>query len=391
MRAIAHRVTAILIVALLTAVVAVLGGCSNSSGPSASGYLEPTSPENVLLNLERAYRYRNLDEYLDCMSDDFKFHFSEADQYGWPQLPPWFYKSDEQQVHENMFGDEWGVESITLTLTVASVETIPGGDSGRPTGDVVVIRTGADLMVNLLGGVSYLASSDQEFRFRTVLDWDARNGRAHWEMFEWHDLDDYDTGSRREDAGWGGIKYCFLESLSETAHRTSPAEVIDQLEAAYVALDTLNYLDCLSQDFTFYPSPADLQDPHGNMPEEWYKLDERTMHENMFTGPDAVESILLTLTNITMEHHEGDPHDPLDDTYVFIEGVDLLVMLYGYQAYLATAPSEFRLRVDQDEEGPYGETMWEIDSWFDLDVTPRGDESGRREDSSWGGIKALFR
>ncbi len=391
MRTIAHRITAILILALLTAVVAVLGGCSDSSGPSASGYLEPTSPENVLLNVERAYGDRDLDEYLDCMSDDFKFHFTEADQQGWPHFPPWFYKSDEQQVHENMFGDEWSVESIDLTLMVTSVETIPGGDSGRPTGDVVVIRAAADLLVNLLGDLSYLATTPQEFRFRTVLDRDALNGRAHWEMFEWHDLDEYDNGSRVEEAGWGGIKYCFLESLSETSRRTSPAEVIDQLEAAYVALDTLNYLDCLSQDFTFYPSEADLQDPANEMPDEWYKLDERTMHENMFTGPDAVESIMLTLTNITMEHHEGDPHDPLDDTYVFIEGVDLLVNLYGYCSYLATAPSEFRLRVDQDEEGPYGETMWEIDSWFDLAGEEQGNVAGRIEDATWGGIKALFR
>jgi len=48
----------ILIAALLAAVVATLIGCSNSSGPSESQYLEPSSPENVLLNLERAYTER---------------------------------------------------------------------------------------------------------------------------------------------------------------------------------------------------------------------------------------------------------------------------------------------------------------------------------------------
>ncbi|MCK4410190.1 MAG: hypothetical protein KAW67_08895, partial [Candidatus Eisenbacteria sp.] len=111
--------------------------------------------------------------------------------------------------------------------------------------------------------------------------------------------------------------------------------------------------------FIFFPSEDDLQnpDPDNPMPDQWYKLDERTMHENMFTGPDAVESIALTLTDIMTEYDEGDPHDPWDDTCVLIEGVDLMVNLYGDLSYLATAPSEFHLRVDQDEEGPYGEIM----------------------------------
>ncbi len=177
----------------------------------------------------------------------------------------------------------------------------------------------------------------------------------------------------------------------EFRDRTSPENVLYNLELAYEEMNLEEYLDCLSEDFEFFPCEDDVNNPDLDIPAVWWKGDERTMHENMFTGPDAVESIRLTLTNIVMEHHEGDPHDPLDDTYVFIEGVDLLVNLYGNLSYLATTPSEFRLRVDQDEEGPYGETMWEIDSWFDLDVTGRSDESGRTEDSSWGGIKALFR
>jgi hypothetical protein len=386
MGTVAHRTT-IVIVALFTAGAVGLVGCSNSSGPSGEvdpDYPEPTSPEQVLANVQRAYVYRNLDEYLACLSEDFKFHFTEEDQQGWPQLPPWFYKSDEQQVHENMFGDEWNVESITLTLTVASVDTIPGGDLQVPTGDVVVIRADADLRVNLLGGLTYMATTPQDFYFRTALDWDARDGRALWEMFEWHDLEPWDDGARIEDAGWGGIKYCFLEFLSETSRRTSPAEVIDQLNAAYVAMDTLNYLDCLSGDFIFYPCELEI-------PSEWYKPDERTMHENMFDESSDVMSILLTLTTTEVVHDTGiDPQDPLDDIYVHTEAVDLRVNLYGAVTFLATAPSEFHLRVDPDEQGPYGETMWEVYLWYDLGGEGRGNVSGREGDATWGSIKALY-
>ena len=390
MGTVAHRTATIFIVALFTAGVVGLVGCSNSSGPSESGYLEPTSPENVLLNLQRAYIYRNLDEYLDCLSEDFKFHFTEADQHDVPQLPPWFYKSDEQQVHENMFGDEWNVESINLILTVASVETIPGGDLCMLTGDVVVIVADTDLRVSLAGGMTYLATSPQEFYFRTVTGSEEREGRVLWEMFEWHDLEERDDGARVEGAGWGTIKYYFLEFLSETSRRTSPAEVIDQLEAAYVAMDTVNYLDCLSGDFIFFPCEDDVHNPELDIPPEWYKPDERTMHENMFAEETNVESVTLTLTIASIEYDYGIPDDPLDDTCVCIVHVDLRLSLITGDGFLATTPSEFHLRVDQDEEGPYGEIMWEVYLWFDLGGEGRGAVSGRVEDATWGSIKALY-
>jgi hypothetical protein len=391
MKPMAHTTT--IIVALLAAGVVGLIGCSNSSGPSASDYVNPTSPENVLLNLERAYGERDVSEYLDCLSEDFKFHFTEEDQQGWPQLPPWFYKSDEQQVHENMFGDEWDVESITLTLTVASVETIPGGDLRVPTRDVVRVRVLTDLRIDLSGNLTYLATNPQNFYFREVVGSRELHGRILWEISEWEDAEGWDAGARVEDAaGWGGIKYCFLESLSETSRRTSPAEVIDQLEAAYVAVDSLSYLDCLSEDFQFFPCEEDVQNPELDIPPVWYKPDERTMHGNMFDEGSCVESISLILTTTEVVHDTGaDPEDPLDDTYVHTEDVYFLMNLLNGDAFIVTAPSGFHLRVDPDEEGPYGETMWEIYEWYDLASEGRGDVSGHREWTTWGGVKAMFR
>ena len=344
-----------------------------------------------MLNLERAYGERDIGEYLDCLSDDFKFHFSEENQEDWPELPPWFYKSDEQQVHENMFGDEWNVETISLTLTVASVETIPGGDLRVP-GDVIVIRADTDLRVNFSGGDGYLATDREEFRFRTVPGSEEREGRVLWEMFEWHDLDDWDNGPRVEEAGWGGIKYCFLESLSETSRRTSPAEVIDQLEAAYNAMDVGDYLDCLSENFVFYPCEMDVQNPDLDIPSEWYRSMEQIIHFNMFDAASSVTSVQLTLTNTYVFWDEQDPEDPLDDIYSHPEDVDLWVNLNdGYVSYLADAPQHYLLRVDPDEVGPYGELMWEIYEWYDLDGEGRGGGSDGRENDTWGGIKAMFR
>ncbi|MCK4916564.1 MAG: hypothetical protein KAS89_10335, partial [Candidatus Eisenbacteria sp.] len=153
-----------------------------------------------------------------------------------------------------------------------------------------------------------------------------------------------------------------------------------------------NYLDCLSGDFTFYPCEDDVHNPELDIPPEWYKPDERTMHENMFGEDGYVESISLELTNTEVVHDTGaDPEDPLDDIYVHTEDVDLWVNTYGGMSYVVTAPSEFFLCVDPCETGPYGETMWEICTWYDLSDPGRGNVDDGREYTSWGGIKALYR
>jgi hypothetical protein len=371
--------------ALLMALAAFLGGCSNSCSSEPiepDDYLEPTSPENVLANLRTAYILRSVDEFLDCLSEDFRFYVTEEDvQDPGHDMPPWFYKADEQQIHENMFGDDWGVESITLWLTPTTVETIPGLDLDRPTDDVVVIRAEADVRL-VVNEVTWLAINAQEFRLR-VSEERTTDGRAEWELFEWHDTERNESG-RVEDAGWGGIKFCFLEELSQQARRTSPTEVIEQLKTAYVAMDANSYLDCLSEDFIFYPTEEDVIDPNSNIPPEWYKTDELTIHTNMFDAGSDVSSISLDLTEVDIVHNAGDPTDPLDDTYEYRESVYLLVYLIHGVAYLADDPSIYQLRVDQEEEGPYGETMWEVYAWYD---GPAGD----REQTTWGGIKWLYR
>ena len=171
--------------------------------------------------------------------------------------------------------------------------------------------------------------------------------------------------------------------------RLTPEDVIHNLKTAYEWKNAGEYLDCLSEDFIFFTNESDQQHANDPLPEEWYKSDEEEMHNKMFTGADAFESITLTLTETTRDTILGLPGVE-DDIYIFVEGVDLLVNLYGDQAYLATEPSEFWLRVDQDEEGPYGEIMWEIYSWFDLSCWGLGDVAGRTEGATWGSIKALF-
>lgn len=173
--------------------------------------------------------------------------------------------------------------------------------------------------------------------------------------------------------------------------RTTPENVLENIELAYEEMDPEGYLDTMSEDFIFYPSDRDVQDPDMQIPPEWYKTDETTMHENMFDESSDVVSVSLTLTTITATFDEGNPGDSSDDLWIYEMAVDLRVNVMGGLTYLATTPSEFHMRVDQDQTGPGGMALWEVFKWYDLDERgPEGDGS-RYEDSSWGGIKSLYR
>jgi hypothetical protein len=148
--------------------------------------------------------------------------------------------------------------------------------------------------------------------------------------------------------------------------RLTPEDVLHNLKTAYVWRNAGEYLDCLSEDFEFYPNEADVQDPTLDIPPIWYKPDEQNMHDNMFSDGSNVESITLTLTISSLVYDYGIPEDPLDDTCVCQVEVDLRVNLIVGVTYLATAPSQFDMRRDVDQWGPEDELLWEIYAWYDL-------------------------
>jgi hypothetical protein len=173
--------------------------------------------------------------------------------------------------------------------------------------------------------------------------------------------------------------------------RTSPTNVLKNIVTAYNYRNAGAYLDCLSEDFIFYTSEEDINDPTNPLDPEWYKSDETIMHNNMFADGSNVESISLTLTDSDIEIDEGDPQDPSDDTAIFQEAVDLRLGQTGGLLLLATTPSEFRFRIAQ-EPGPNGETLWEIYKWYDLGPPTRDEASADpgTELVSLGRIKSLY-
>jgi hypothetical protein len=171
--------------------------------------------------------------------------------------------------------------------------------------------------------------------------------------------------------------------------RTTPENVIYDLNLAYVEMDADEYLACLADSFVFHLNPDDVGNPDHPLPEYWGKDEEETIHRSMFAEGSDVVSISLTLTTSFIDFVPGPLPGSADDRWLYHEQVDLRVTVVDVPentTYHATAPVEFLFQIDPNEVGPHGEQLWEIIDWWDLRVTAL-----RVPDISWGTIKALWR
>ena len=169
--------------------------------------------------------------------------------------------------------------------------------------------------------------------------------------------------------------------------RTEADSVMANLRLAYENQHLTRYMDCLAEDFTFYPSERTLAENEW-IPESWGRATEHQIHNNMFEYSGFVREIVLALLQEgePVEVPGPTPADPV--TYEYTFGVDLRVDCQDSLQYVATAPSLFVLRIDPDEVGPAGEPLWEIIQWFDLDE--QGSCGRPVMPTSWGELKAIF-
>ena len=183
---------------------------------------------------------------------------------------------------------------------------------------------------------------------------------------------------------------------AEYRDRLTAEDVLHNIKTAYIYRNVDEYLDCLSEDFIFYPDERDVQNPELEIPPEWYKVDEGFMHQNMFSENSDVESIDLTLTVSSLVPDYGIPEDPLDDTVVCVVDVDLRVRVIGDLTYLATAQSQYNMRIDVDQPNeppdPNGTLWWEIYLWYDLGDPGRdgGEDGPGVQRVSLGELKSLY-
>lgn len=158
--------------------------------------------------------------------------------------------------------------------------------------------------------------------------------------------------------------------------RTSPENVIEKLNLAYVNMDLEAYMDCLAESFTFFVSPDELNNPYYDGPESWNTAVEETIHRRMFSGAAGTQ---LMFQPITIEWNAG------DELWRYTEDADVRVTISPI-TYFATAPQLFVVAVDAERTGPAGEELWAIVEWHELS------EYGGRvsEVGNWSSIKLLF-
>lgn len=204
--------------ALLAVLAFALSGCWNPFAPPdgdkvevpPADYHERLTPEDVLHNLETAYVWRNVDEYLNCLSEDFEFHPDDDDVGG--DIPPKWYKTDESDMHNNMFDDDSDVESISLTLTTTSL-VYDYGIPEDPLDDTCVCQVSVDLRVNLVVGVTLQATADSQFDMRIDIDQWGPNDELLWEIFLWFDLGDDKRGASARDPEVTEVSLAELKSM----------------------------------------------------------------------------------------------------------------------------------------------------------------------------------
>jgi hypothetical protein len=175
---------------------ASVAGCWNPFAPDGGGesppvvvqYKQRITPENVIYNLNTAYKWMNAEQYLACLADNFEFKLNPDDVDNPDNdLPESWGKQEERDIHERMFSDTTNVDQIKLILTNISIDYDAGADPQSPDDDRYTYLEGTDLQV-IIGEWTYLADANQEFVFQIDPDETGPNGETLWEIVEWYDI-----------------------------------------------------------------------------------------------------------------------------------------------------------------------------------------------------------
>jgi hypothetical protein len=173
-------------VIIASAAVAVLTlACGEEEGvtPRVPDRLEPTSPANVLRNVEMAFNQRNIDFLKSMLSADFVFYFDPRDV---GQSPP---GNPEYKIPETWSYDEfWQAVNIIFVRAYSINLSIPTGRVGTP-GENETAHKADEITIRLLvmldalnGFIAKKGYCDYEFEKYTT-----KEGKKHWRLTAWWD------------------------------------------------------------------------------------------------------------------------------------------------------------------------------------------------------------
>ncbi len=171
----------------------VVQGCSPTDpDPALESYSR--SAEEVIEQFTSAYNNKDMDEYADCLSDDFVFKVHLAECWGpSPSYPDseW-YLPTELLYTEALFA---APESISLEMEILTIEPY------EPLTNSVAVECEFSLKVFLTPTMGYLATGDVEFQVEET-------STDVWFIREWEDISETKS---KERVTWSRVKWIFYE------------------------------------------------------------------------------------------------------------------------------------------------------------------------------------
>jgi hypothetical protein len=171
----------------LAAALALLGlACFKEEPPPAPTHFEPSSPGNVLKNVEMSFNQRDINLLGAMLSDNFVFHFDPRDVGRRPPgssqyvIPESWTRAEFLRAAANMFE-----KAFRISL---SIETDSVGEPRPEETEYYVENVPVELlaMLNELDG--FIAESASTFEFERYL---TEGGSKHWRLTGWQDRGGY--------------------------------------------------------------------------------------------------------------------------------------------------------------------------------------------------------
>jgi hypothetical protein len=141
-----------------------------------------TSPENVVKNLQAAYRLRRIEEYAKLLASDFEFWFQPEDGNN---IGTDFWTRDLDSLGTLALFTTERVSNITIELIHGPAE--PTNELNMPPGTMHIRIDQTQLEVDETEGTTWLATDLQDMFFRRGLV-DAGEDTTHWFLLEWRDI-----------------------------------------------------------------------------------------------------------------------------------------------------------------------------------------------------------
>jgi hypothetical protein len=281
---------------------------------------DPTTPENVLANLESLYNdtrrpaAERLALYADLLAEDFLFVLDPDDvERG---LPATWGRAIELDIHRRMFEARTRreIRALALALSHQPARDLEPPQVGREGWkEILVPAVNLRLLFTSFDGYD-VAGTQARFLFAP-----APGGR--WRIAEWQDLPGRHargTGTASVDGStWGAVKALYLDFDPPGAEpllpATRPEHVVRNLEVLYN--DRLRsagrrgdaFGDLLAPGFVFHLQPIDVD---RGLPASWGAATEAAAHRALFGAQARREVRALELVLDAGEPHPLDPPEP---------------------------------------------------------------------------------